>query len=558
MKLKRIRLASTIMCFAVASAAILGGIGMQSASAGITSNIVLESAGLAGTLSPGMFVFDGDDDVSATSDNVISFGSQNTVSETQLMLRSKLNMYSGDGAVSFVDMDLSADLINIPQGAAFVTSFGLSSTRSDIGETGTLEIYVENGGKAGVALVKESGREIIGTPKAIDSALKLSVNISVEKTVSVYNDDEILFDSLAIDRIPEGYFAMGYRGGNCIVNVTDVSLKTYSYETPANVNITGDLKETFDNDEYNMNFWESRSSIGATAPSYLMPDNGVLRFNNVEKAYFASKYKYSNFELNFDMLDVGYYKVDEDGNVVSVASDCLSVYFGTAAYDEDVYNTMTSGNYGVRIGGWINGQHDSTQTSSQIVFSGTQVNKNTGFKVNWMDDCNPYDHEKTGDRRTNIKIRIEDLTFKMWLKYEDESWNEDENGIPAITPIFSESLRFTPNGHIRFCTYGNNTLSSGGITDTLIPNFSLDNIEVINLDKDANLIQGIGFKSNKYDIGSDYEYTDKSDSSDLLGNRIGKQESKSGCGADISSAVMLLPVAFAAAGCFIVIGRKRK
>ena len=118
MKLKRIRLASTIMCFAVASAAILGGIGMQSASAGITSNIVLESAGLAGTLSPGMFVFDGDDDVSATSDNVISFGSQNTVSETQLMLRSKLSMYSSDGAVSFADMDLSVDLINIPQGAA--------------------------------------------------------------------------------------------------------------------------------------------------------------------------------------------------------------------------------------------------------------------------------------------------------------------------------------------------------------------------------------------------------------------------------------------------------
>ncbi len=537
------------LCAVAVSLALLFSFPAFTARAGLTSSILVESAAFNGALSSGTFVFDDDHDIAVNEQNAIIFGSgDGEGTEAQLTARARLNIYAGGAIEDFAETELDITVSSIPAGGEFIIAYGLSGPRETFGSEGAVEFKIinENGYKLCVEKVTGGEGELIAA-KALDGDdFQFYFDLNNDETITVTDNGEIVFDALDVGCVPEGYFSIGYTGAKCTVTVNNMLIRTYSYERPENVEITGDLLEDFDTGEFNINLWESRSNTGAATPSYVRVENGVLRFNNTEKAHFTTKYKYSNFELNFDLLDVNCIAYDENHNPIEYSSDALEIIFGVADYSEDVSTSMFADNYGVRFGGWIHGQTDSTQISDQLVLSGPQVEGSQGFLLSAMPEtCNPFNAETTAGRSANIKIIIQDMNFRLYMKYDDEEWEYDADNEIISEPVLEYPLRFTPNGYIRFCAYG---------SEKLFPNFSIDNIEIINLDENKQVIDNIGFDGNNYDIGDDYDYTDTDDDSDLIGNRI---EAGGGCSGSIAAAAFVPAVLIPSALAVIMIKKRR-
>lgn len=73
------------------------------------------------------------------------------------------------------------------------------------------------------------------------------------------------------------------------------------YDRPQNSEIIAD----FNDDDYNVNDWYIKSTGFGGISSGLYVSEGQLHFNNVaQDTTFATRRKYSNFELRFDITDL--------------------------------------------------------------------------------------------------------------------------------------------------------------------------------------------------------------------------------------------------------------
>jgi hypothetical protein len=361
-------------------------------------------------------------------------------------------------------------------------------------------------------------------------------------------------EAVDLGEIPEGYVALGYVGGECRVNVGGLAVTSYDYETPENVELTGDTVETFSNGEYNANVWYSEGKVGAFSPSYLHAEqrseedeDGVLRFCNIGQAHITSRFQYSNFDLQFQLMDVGAPERDEEGNLTKPASSAFEIVLGVTSVKEDVGSIGHNTRYHIRMGGCVRVADYGKVSNELHLMRGNNFVKEGKMPEN----CNPYDPVLTAGRRTDVRVKIVDGLMQVWLKYEDtEAFSE--------TPAIEYDFGSTPVGFLRFCTYGSTAINPDGLNKTMPGNFAIDNISVLNLDNaEVKQTTTVEFKTNKYEFGEDYKYVDPDDDKDLLSNRlqgVTRTETQEGCGS-VLSAISAFPVVCATA---FILWRKRK
>ncbi len=524
----------------------------KTANAGVVSREVIgESAVQESKLDGGIFRSPNTSDDIVVENGILKFGYNDAKTETEAKLLPRAKINANDYADIFADFSIKITPDEIPTNGRFVVVFGLESHSSAIGSSDSLEIAIVSDGGYKCSLDYFTANNIksnlaLSTLSLINGAVTLDVRVEMNGEISVKaNDVEVCTGK--IDQAPEGYMAIGYVGAKCKVKVADISLIVYSYDSPENVELTDQTIEKFENGEYNANMWYSRAKFGRKSPSYLHAEeremkngttNGVLRFNYVGEAHFTTKFKYSNFDLTFDLLDVRAPEYDADGNLIDTATASIEVLLGVRDYTESLGLSMSaaSGRYRIRFADSV----DYTKISDTVTIR--QGNPLLA-SYNVPNDCNPCDPVLTDGRVTNIRVVSEDMMLKVWMKYEDQQWSVD--------PFIEYKVNGTPLGYIRIGTYGDGGDAGGS--------FSIDNIKLLNLDKESlKKTTTVDFETNLFEFGDDYAYVDTDDSSDLLGNRLtaGATYNK------INPLVLYLSIGIVGVGIVVAMGlfiwRKRK
>ena len=541
-----VKVISAIIALLVALTAIVAVMGgSNTAYAGLTSSFFLESSGFNGELSKGVFSYSADDDVKIDADNVIYFGhtESNKKTSAKLSLRAKLNQLTALGG-EFATVMMSLDITDIPTGGAFIYSMALPDRNANFGAAGSLEFKFTKSQSDYVLVVYKSGTAITNK-LSVGNKVNLFLDIDLDGTLKIVEDDTALSVVNIGTTMPTGYVAFGYTGAKCKVAMNSVVIEVADYSTPTN---PGTIVERFDNNEFNANIWWSEAKTGVKSPSFCHVESNYLKISNAHKPHFTTMYPYSNCSVEFDFFDYACYTEDQDGNVLEYSSESMTVYIGIADYKEDVYTSIVNQS-AVKV--TIGGTASAAGRNVTEVFKRASIS-NAGTSVTaTLTDVNPCDKVLSAGRRTNVKIEVVDMVAKLWMKYEDMNDYGD--------PILTMQLRNQPTGYIRFGCYGDTQIDSNGWHRTLVPNWSLDNITVKNLDLNPEICAMPEFKSNIYDTGSDWPYVDKDRDTDLLVNRLDQSVTSNkdeGCGGSIAGTAMVTIPAFIGATAIIIKRRK--
>ncbi|MBQ8291845.1 MAG: hypothetical protein IJX88_05010 [Clostridia bacterium] len=465
------------------------------------------------------------------------------------------------GLDTFIMMDSVLQISSIASGAKFSYSFGVQSMFGSIDEEYTLEIKFEDKDGnlcLGVVDHRPSGAVTLveSTPFAglsYESDITLTGNISTGKKLDLYLGDTIVCEDAVLEELPIGYFALGQKGGKNAVTITELNVDSYDYTSPKN---TGDYFEKFDNNEYNSNIWYSNAWIGALSPSGVFVKDGVLRFENTGRAHFTTRYLYSNFELTFDWLDfLNEPEYADDGTLIRGCSTGLNVWFGVPSIKQEISETIKLTSTAFAIGGYGDGADNTVYAKKNYSVSnkpwGTAAG--TPVKVPMANTgVDPWDAELTAGRTINVKVLMKDMKLQAWVKYEDQ----EEFGDPVVEFTYNE----TPTGYVRIGMYASGSLAEDGLGKTAMGNFSIDNVSIKNMDaENVKQIVSVDFKSNVVAPPVDFEYTDRDDPADLLGNKLagGNTQEESSCSGSIGG-VATLTVTVMALGAAVIKRRNKR
>lgn len=361
------------------------------------------------------------------------------------------------------------DFSAFPNGKEFIFAMGLQSVAAMSGEQGNLEVVFGNKGGTYVKVLayEEAGKatELLKKTNYSGNSPKVEVELSTKKTMTLSVNGKEVYKG----KIPfTGEGSMGFmQTGGCAVKVKDLRLSRFSYERPE----APDFEEDFEDGYFNANLLKSKALSGSSyAPSYMKIEDykgsKVLKLNNTGIAYVSTKYKYSNFEMTFD---IPYYQhesvYNEKGEVTTPASRELAVCFGA----EGSEHTNEAG---------------YTQATDLLVFNNPSGAYNIRTNESFKSDI-PQE-ESTKGKGFSVKLSVLDGQVTLAFRFLGEK---------AWHTCVSYKLTFTPTGNIAIWA------PTGGTTT-----YAIDNIKVVNKDKDA-IKPTVEYKSSKIEIPSDFQYT---------------------------------------------------
>ena len=373
-----------------------------------------------------------------------------------------------------VRAEVTMQFTKLPQEEAFVLAFGLASVEAMMEEAGNVEIHFTNDGglKVSVTAYDDAGDAVtVAEPVScgsVNSAVKVSASISTEGVLALsVNGKQICNTALPCS----GEGRVGFlQTGSCGAVVSDVRIACYEYDRPENCNVY----EDFEQEAMNTNTLTAKMVYASPsyAPSGMLIEeidgNHVLRFKNSGPSYVGSVYQYSNFEMTFDVVYLQRTaELDEEGGILVPKSDNFAVSFGDEAADYKSYGYLTS-------------------TDMLIFESGSSVRSmNTDNTAYMTEKGYPY-YAADCDKNFSIKVSVIDAVVSVGIK-----WIEEEN----FTEIMSYQLSGkTPLGYVHIWT------------TALTANFAIDNLSIVNKDKDAKTIE-VDYKSSLITAPADYEYT---------------------------------------------------
>ncbi len=368
----------------------------------------------------------------------------------------------------------------------------------------------------------------------------LEFSVTTDGAFTLMLNDEKKIENKTLYEGGAGYFGIFSEGKN-VVSIEDLSLFGYSYDVPENIDYT----ETFDNNAYNANMFYTMSKVSPLTPSYLTVENDALKFSNTAGAHITTRYMYSNFELQFDVTDLQRTAVyDENGNIIKLISNWFSIAFGVDSPEQLPESTFSLATSLQLEGMFSDEQTDQTVPSTFQRF--VLRDKGSVQKIDAM-SYNIWDAERFDGKIVQVKLSVYDGLIQLWMKTADENeWGD---------PQFAYDLGYTPLGYVRIFTWGQNSVVEKGLKYNSIANFTIDNLSIKNTDYESvrNVLSAIDYKSNYIPDTEDYVYTTKTDSGDLLNNRleeVNKNDSY-GCGS-VLGAIYLMPLvgAMAIAVCF--------
>lgn len=408
-----------------------------------------------------------------SENNKLVFPAEST-EDTRLISKSALRQNELTPVMFHAEYAIKA--AQLPEGQEFVLACGLSSIESRLGEEGNVELALANNGGITAALraYEAEGEATIlaepqktGVSQGSSFKVELTLTSGQEYTVKV-NGKEIYNGTLPVNG--EGRIGFLQTGG-CRVEISDMNIDIYSYDTPENPNI----EEHFDGGTFDTSKLTSYMvwSYGYF-PCYVKVepynDDDVLMFRNSGIAYLGTKYKYSNFELTFDVPYLQRTDVkQEDGTTELPKSEWFGITYGDEYIDtldyaysfqspEMVFFTRGSGVYSLKI--FKKQLADLSKTNHAFFDPG----ENRGFSV---------------------RFSLVDAHIEIGIKWMDEG---------NFTTVASYDLPdgVTPTGYVH-------------IWGSEPSNFAIDNVVLKNLDENPKLIE-TEYKSGKVIVPEDYSY----------------------------------------------------
>ncbi len=353
---------------------------------------------------------------------------------------------------TLVTLSATVKFSKLPQGKSFILAFGMSSIESVPGEAGNIEVaFTGNGGiKAGITLYNEDGTaQVIAAPKkcgvSLNKAANIKVVITTDKKIQLsVNGSTVCSETLPVSG--EGRFGFLQTGG-CAVELSSIGLVHYEYTRPENTNISEDFEDgAMDISKLTAKMlW---SAIGAPMGQYVTEYNGsqVLMHVNTGCTYIGTLYKYSNFEMTFDVPFLQLKKeYTDDGELAMVAFEKLMVSIGGEKED------------------WDSAKYDLS--AEVVVLEDGTVYSNSNREANHaILEKNPFAEGKP----FSMQVKMVDSIMTIGMK-----WLEEEN----FQTVLQYKLKGgTPTGHLH-------------IWSPQAANFAIDNLKITNLDENPKVIE---------------------------------------------------------------------
>lgn len=361
----------------------------------------------------------------------------------------------------------------LPAGEKFVLGYSLGSVEAYYEEAGNLEVVFENknGLKVSVVAYDEDGKAIaLSTAQSVGASLGNSFTVSVHATtdnkVRITVNNKTVYNKKA--PVDMGGRIGFLQSGGCAAEVSSVDIVSYKYDTPENPNIT----EDFERGTININALSSRNlnscgyfPCGIQVEEY--NGSNVLMFRNANVGGIATTHKYSNFEATFDVPYIQHEnEVDEEGNIIKPANVSLAFVIGSETYE------YTNG----ENQDWIYAP-DSVLFDSNGVFSYKHVNDGA------FADLTRF-YKKGTTQGYSIKISVIDTIVTVSMKSLNAKKYEQ---------VMSYKIgNATPTGYLQISSTGRS-------------NFAIDNLKIVNKDKDAKIIK-VDYKSGKATNIDDWVY----------------------------------------------------
>lgn len=478
----------------------------------------------------------------------------NTLSEKEkLTTKTKAFNLKEYGVTTLLDFSSTLNFSSFAEDGNFSMAFGLNNLKNETGAEDSFAVKVNYDSASkkfsiGVSEYTKDGEisvyasTVIGAIKINrDVTFKVFVDTDCNLTVSVLptgaSSETKLVSGYGLNVNPEGYISYISSGRNEIT-LSDPQILVYEYDAPETIDYT----ETFDKNGYNSNVFYSASTASPITPSSLSVENGALRFKNTAAAYISTRYKYSNFELSFDITDMARTATfDDNGNVVSLINSWFGIAFGVNSIDE-APDTTTRYSTWLQLGRVVPGVENFVKPANvHYLLWDNNGNWNNVTDPQYMTDFNPWSTKYDGEV-INVKLAVTDGLVELFMKIDgDPDWGE---------PYFTYDFGKVKTGYVRIFTAGNTGIETKGIEYNDVGNFTIDNLSIKDTDHEnaKTLLPTPEYKSNLWGKTPDYDYKTKPDDKDLIGNKISSGDmndssAKSGCTSSVGLSLPLIALA---------------
>ena len=366
---------------------------------------------------------------------------------------------------NLVSVAASLTFNQLPKGKSFILAFGVSGIESLAGEAGNIEVtFTNNGGiKVGITVYNDDGtaQEIMAPMScgmSLNREAKVYVVITNEGNIELtVNNQKVGAGKLPISG--EGRFGF-LQTGECGVVISNIELMHYEYDTPENTNIVEDFeKGGLDTSKLTSKMITAviKYPMGQFVENY--NGNQVLMHLNTSVAYIGTVYKYSNFEMTFDVpyLNIKSEYAD-DGLMKKAAFEKLMITIGGEKAD------------------WDSARFDLAAEvialeKGKVYSNGNKDEYTTTLTKNPFEEGKPF----------SMQVKVVDGMLTVGMK-----WLEEKNFETVLQYKLKGS---TPTGHLH-------------IWAPTAATFALDNLKITNLDDDANIIE-TEYKNGKIVIPED-------------------------------------------------------
>lgn len=414
--------------------------------------------------------------------------------------------------------------------------------KSEVGYTVGFDAYKE----AGTATAVIGETPVPGSEKGLTET-EVNVTLGSRGTLKVYINGTAIFDGSA-EYAYGGYCGFVTDGSGSakdnymLVTLATASLYNSYYDRPENANIT----ENFENDEFNTSFWNlSSQPYMSDFTNGTYAKDGKLYFDNVANDNkISTKYKYSNFEISFKLLDLRRsVTLSENGDKIYPISAPFGVVFGTE-FASMPFGTLetTCPNVYFESSPDASGVSISPDTWDRTTYSTDLIITNIGAvkRITLPSKFDLWDVSKEG-LVFDIKVAVTDNNLKVMLKYEAET---------AYTTVADLTMNKGLSGHVYLWSTGNNYYQEPYSVGAQCGYCVFDDIVIKNTDDNGN-IKEIPFASNRpAKTPTDYDYTNSYDPEAYAP----KADADLGCAGSVAGVLWVLPVL----GGILLVRRKKE
>lgn len=226
------------------------------------------------------------------------------------LFTSRTNIKKSSDVKDALKVNFTITLNSLNSGNTFGFVFGSPTLLSELTEKGTSFLYFSKSGSditCGIKRFTAGGSVNLLTSYAITgstAAVSFIITSSGKITLTI-NDAEVYSSSEENEVDAEGFCGFAHYGitsltVNLSAEIMSLKILNEYYSRPTAPLI---VRADFSNNEFNMQEWFLNSTASCPTGG-LFVENGALRWNGAgQNAMFGTRYKYSNFEIQYDLFD---------------------------------------------------------------------------------------------------------------------------------------------------------------------------------------------------------------------------------------------------------------